>query len=172
MYASKSEWIDLRDSRQPNKTLDRSGVQYERILQLKRSWSSAKGVVTKRQNELLKLMKDSNNVDQVRAKVLELELALRNFYEAHDKYHAVLTDDSDIEVSIEYFRSVKHMGTAVIKAFDTWLKSVELKFQDELDLVKILSVILVLLIQMFLWLLEGLSLNLSVVRVSHGQAQP
>jgi len=88
--------MDLRDSRQPNKTLDQSGVEHERILRLKRSRSSAKGVVTKRQNELLKLMKDSNNVDQVRSKVLKLELALRSFYEAHDKYHAVLIDDNDI----------------------------------------------------------------------------
>lgn len=126
--------MDLRDSRQPNKTLDRSGVEHERILRLKRSRSSAKGVVTKRQNELLKLMKHSNNVDQVRSKVLELELALRNFYEAHDKYHAVLIDDNDIQDSIEYFRTVKYMGAAVMQTFDMWLKSVELKLQEELDL--------------------------------------
>ena len=57
-------------------------------------------------------MKDSNNVDQVRSKVLELELALRNFYEAHDKYHSVLIDGNDIQDLIEYFRTVKHMGAA------------------------------------------------------------
>ncbi|KAL9978122.1 hypothetical protein ACROYT_G015607 [Oculina patagonica] len=56
--------MDLRDSRQPKKTLDRSGVEHERIIRLKCSRSSAKGVFTKRQNKLLKLMKDSNNVDQ------------------------------------------------------------------------------------------------------------
>ena len=126
--------MDLRDSRQPNKTLDRSGVEHERILRLKRSRSSAKGVVTKRQNELLKLVKDSNKVDQVRSKVMELELALRNFYEAHDTYHAVLIDDNDIQDSIEYFKTVKHMGAAVMQTFDMWFKSVELKLQEELDL--------------------------------------
>ncbi|KAL9986302.1 hypothetical protein ACROYT_G000433 [Oculina patagonica] len=78
-------------------------------------------------------MKDSNNVDQVRSKVLELELALRNFYEAHDKYH-VLIDDNDFQDSIEYFRTVKDMGAAVMQTFDMWLKSVELKLQEELDL--------------------------------------
>ena len=126
--------MDLRDSRQPNKALDRSEVEHERILRLKRSRSSAKGVVTKRQNELLKLMKDSNNIHQVRVKVLELELALGIFCEAHEKYHAVSIDDNDIQDSIEYFRTVKHMEAAVMQTFDMWLKSVELKLQEELDL--------------------------------------
>ena len=79
-------------------------------------------------------MKDSNKVDQVRSKVMELELALRHFYEAHDKYHAVLIDDNDIQDSIEYFKTVKHMGAAVMQTFDMWFKSVELKLQEELDL--------------------------------------
>ena len=126
--------MDLRTSRQPNKTVNRSGVEHERTLRLQRSRSSAKGVVTKRQRELLELMKDSNNVDQVRAKVLELELALKKFNEAHDKYHAELIDDSAIQNSIEYFESVKRMGTALIQTFDVWLKSVEFKLQEELDL--------------------------------------
>ena len=126
--------MDLRTSRQPNKTVYRSGVEHEIILRLQRSRSSAKGVVTKRQRELLELMKDSNNVDQVRAKVLELELALKNFNEAHDKYHAELIDDGAIQDSIEYFESVKRMGTALIQTFDVWLKSVEFKLQEELDL--------------------------------------
>ena len=79
-------------------------------------------------------MKDSNDVEQVRSKVLELESALRNFYEAHDKYHAVLIDDNDIQESIEYCETVKHAGTAVIQTFDVWFKSVESKLQEELDL--------------------------------------
>ena len=63
-------------------------------------------------------MKESNNVEQVRAKVLELELALRNFNEAHDKYHAELIDDNAIQESVEYFESVKRMGTALIQTFN------------------------------------------------------
>ena len=126
--------MDLRTSRQPNKTVYRSGVEHERILRLQRSRSNAKGVVTKRQRELLELMKDSTYVDQVRAKVLEQELALKNFNEAHDKYHAELIDDSAIQDSIEYFESVKRMGTALIQTFNVWLKSVEFKLQEELDL--------------------------------------
>ena len=51
-------------------------------------------------------MRNSDNVDQVRAKFLELELAMSNFNEAHDKYHAELIDESAIRDSIEYFESV------------------------------------------------------------------
>ena len=126
--------MDLRRTRQPNKTIDRSGIEHERILRLKRSRSSAKGVVTRKHGELLELMKDSNNVDQVRAKVAELELALRNFKEAHDKYHVELIDATAVQESIEYFESVKRMGTALIQTFDVWLQSVEFKLQEKLDL--------------------------------------
>ena len=124
----------LRRTRQPNKTSDRSGIEHERILRLKRSRSSAKGVVTRKHGELLELMKDSNTVDQVRVKVAELELALRNFKEAHDKYHVELIDATAVQESIEYFESVKRMGTALIQTFDVWLQSVEFKLQEKLDL--------------------------------------
>ena len=70
----------------------------------------------------------------MRSKVLELQLAIRNFYEAQDKYHAVLIDDNDIQDSIEYFRSVKHMGTAVNQTFEVWFILVKLKLQEELAL--------------------------------------
>ena len=58
----------------------------------------------------------------IRAKFLELELAIRNFNEAHDKYHAELIDESAIQESIEYFESVKRVGTSVFKSFDAWLQ--------------------------------------------------
>ena len=84
--------------------------------------------------ELLELMKNSDNVDQVRAKLLDLELALRNFNEAHDKYHAELTDESAIRDSIECFESMRHIGTAVFQSFDTCLRSAQSKLQEKLDL--------------------------------------
>ena len=99
-----------------------AGAVYERILCLKCSQAGSKAVVTRRQHELLELMKNSDNVDQVRAKLLELELAMRNFNEAHDKYHTELIDESAIRDSIEYFESVKHVGTSMFKSFDAWLQ--------------------------------------------------
>ena len=135
--------MDLRGLRK--KTV--AGAVYERILRLKRSRSGSKAVVTRRQRELLELTKNSGNVDQVRAKFLELELAMRNFNEAHkypaelinfneahDKYHAELIDESAIRDSIEYFESMKRVGTSVFKSFDAWLQSAEFKLQGELDL--------------------------------------
>ena len=122
--------MDLRGSRK--KTV--SGAVYERILRLKRSRSGSKAAVTRRQRELLELMRNSDNVDQVRAKFLELELAMRNFNEAHDKYHAELIDESAIRDSTEYFESVKRVGTSVFKSFDAWLQSAEFKLQGEFDL--------------------------------------
>ncbi|PFX28501.1 hypothetical protein AWC38_SpisGene6805 [Stylophora pistillata] len=110
------------------------GIAHERILRLRCSRSGSKAVVTRRQRELIELMKNSDNVDQVRAKFLEFELAMRNFYEAHDKYHAELIDGSAIRDSIEYFESVKRVGTAVFQSFDAWLQSAEFKLQEELDL--------------------------------------
>ncbi|PFX14233.1 hypothetical protein AWC38_SpisGene21625 [Stylophora pistillata] len=59
---------------------------------------------------------------------------MRNFYEAHDKYHAELIDGSAIPDSIEYFESVKRVGTAVFQSFYTWSQSAEFKLQEELDL--------------------------------------
>ena len=57
---------------------------------------------------------------------------MRNFKEAHDKYHAELIDESAIQDSIEYFESVKCVGTSM--SFDAWLQSAEFKLLGELDL--------------------------------------
>ena len=123
--------MDLRGSKP--KTVDVDGAVHKRILRLKCSRSGSKAAVTRRQRELLELMKNSDNVDQVRSKFLDLELAMRNFNEAHDKYHAELTNESAIRDSIEYFESVKCMGTAVFQSFDAWLQSAQFKLQEELD---------------------------------------
>ena len=99
--------------------------------------------------------------EQARAKVLELESALKHFKEAHHMVSMVqLIDESAILDSTEYFESVNRMGTALIQ-FDVRLKSVEFKLQEKLVFnPKTPSVMLVLLVQ-----LESLSLNLSLVLV-------
>ena len=91
--------MDLRGSKP--KTVDVDGAVHERILRLKRSRSGSKAAVTRRQRELLELMKNSDNVDQVRSKFLGLELAMRNFNEAHDKYHAELTNESAMDSGLD-----------------------------------------------------------------------
>ena len=59
---------------------------------------------------------------------------MRNFNEAHDKYHAELSDESAIRDSIKYVESVKRIGTAVFQSFNAWLPSAQCKLQEELDL--------------------------------------
>ena len=59
---------------------------------------------------------------------------MRNFKEAHDKYHAELSDESAIRDSIKYVESVKRIGTAVFQSFNAWLPSAQCKLQEELDL--------------------------------------
>ena len=77
-----------------------TGVKQEIIIPLRRSRSSAKGLVTRRQRELLELMKYTSNIEQVRAKVLELESALKHFKGAHDIYHVQLIDERTIQDSL------------------------------------------------------------------------
>lgn len=77
-----------------------TGVKQEIIIPLRPSRSSAKGLVTRRQRELLELMKYTSNIEQVRAKVLELESALKHFKEAHDIYHVQLIDERTIQDSL------------------------------------------------------------------------
>lgn len=77
-----------------------TGVKQQIIIPLRRSRSSAKGLVSRRQRELLDLMKDTNNVEQVRARVLELESSLKHFKEAHDIYHVQLIDERTIQDSL------------------------------------------------------------------------
>ena len=81
-------------------TIDEDGIKFERIFQLKKSRSSAKGAVTKKRKELIDLMKNTENFEQVRSKVVEL--LVRKFIVAHDKYHAELIYEIDTRDSSKY----------------------------------------------------------------------
>lgn len=78
------------------KIVDVDGVVYERIFCLKCSRLGLKVVVIGRQCELFELMKNFDNVDQVRLKFFDLELVMRNFNEVYDKYYVELIDESVI----------------------------------------------------------------------------
>ena len=80
--------VRITRSSQENTTLDQDGVMYERIRRLKESRAGAKGVVTKKRNELTKMMNDYDNVEEVRGKLVELDIAMKNFRDAHRKYHS------------------------------------------------------------------------------------
>ena len=97
---------DLPRSRKVNVTLDEEAVRAERILQLKKTRSGFKSVLTKKCNELSELLHREKNVDTVKMKIMELDQAFVNFKGAHDVYTKSLVEENSIMESREYFESV------------------------------------------------------------------
>lgn len=79
-----------------NVTLDWDGVRSEKLLQLKRSRSAKKGILTKAQNEIKGLMLNSNNYNLVKDRIEEFKQLLQEFKEAHATYHSQLRDENEI----------------------------------------------------------------------------
>ena len=79
------------------------GRKSERKYQLKRARAEAKAVVAKLRHELQQLMSDCENIDRVREKLNEMDISMRRLKDAHEKYHAELMDEYDIEESKEYY---------------------------------------------------------------------
>jgi hypothetical protein len=69
----------------------------EELKQMKRARSAAKGLLTKTQNEIKELLLNVDNLESVKEKIQELDSAMDKFQTAHERYHANLTDDCDIE---------------------------------------------------------------------------
>ena len=59
--------------RKENTTLDWDGIRSEKLLQLKKSRSSKKGIVTKAQNEIKDMMLNSNNAELVKGRIKEFK---------------------------------------------------------------------------------------------------
>jgi len=74
----------------------------EEIKKLKRARSAAKGVITKKQNEIKELLLNIENIDTIKTRIPDLDQAFDNIRAAHEAYHANLTDECDIDES-EYF---------------------------------------------------------------------
>ena len=90
-----------------NVTLDWDGVRSEKLLQLKRSRSSKKGILIKAQNEIKGLMLNSNNYNLVKDRIEEF---LQEFKEAHAAYHSQLRDENEIKESKDYYDAAVLLG--------------------------------------------------------------
>ena len=86
-------------------TLNEEAVRDERILQLKKTRSGFKSALTKKRNELSKLLHGEKSVDTVKMKIMELDQAFDNFKGAHDVYTKSLVEEDSIMESREYFES-------------------------------------------------------------------
>ena len=102
--------------------INQPGVKSERIIPLKKSRSCVKAVLTKKQRELTELMKNPNNVDQVKVKVSEFELAVKKFNE----YMTGITLSLKKRMSF-----VTRMST--LAQLMTWLQSTQVKLQEKID---------------------------------------
>ena len=81
----------------------------------------AKGVVTRKINEITNLMNDENNVDEVNKKANEVKEAFENFQAVHRTFHSQLTEGEAIEESTSYydtvFNQVEHLQESVDVCF-------------------------------------------------------
>ena len=72
----------------------------------KRARGLAKGVVTRKINEITNLMTAENNVDEVNRKTNELKEAFDKFEGTHRTFHSQLTEREAIEELTSYYDSV------------------------------------------------------------------
>ena len=94
-------------------------------METKRARGIAKGVVTRKINEITDLMTDENNVDEVNRKINELKEAFENFQAAHRTFHSELTEREAIEESTSYYDSVFDQVEHLQESADVWLTGIE-----------------------------------------------
>ena len=110
-------------ARLQNVTLDWDGVRSEKLLQLKRSRSAKKGILTKAQNEIKELMLNSNNYDLVKDRIEEFKQFLQEFKETHAAYHSQLRDENEIKESNDYYDAAVLLGTDLARDVGNWISS-------------------------------------------------
>ena len=73
------------------------------IVQLKRDRGVAKGLLTKKRNEMESYIDKFESAAVVKIKLAELNSALERLEHAHTLYHEPLSDHEDIQDSLDYF---------------------------------------------------------------------
>ena len=76
------------------------------VRQLKKLRSMAKGLVTRKRNEINELLSTPMpHIDELKKRAHDLETVMEKFHISHENYHQNLKDDEDIEESNEYFEA-------------------------------------------------------------------
>lgn len=109
--------------RQENTTLDWDGIRSEKLLQLKKSRSSKKGIVTKAQNEIKDMMLNSNNTELVKGRIEEFKQLMQDFKDTHTAYHSQLRDEHEIEESNDYYDAVTLLASDLARDVGNWILS-------------------------------------------------
>ena len=89
----------------PNVMLDQQGVRNENLLRLRRSRRAAKGNVTKKITEISLCMSQSPSMEELLSKAQEFNKTMEAFKTAHANYHAMLSDEDEIEDSQDYYET-------------------------------------------------------------------
>ena len=95
-------------------------------METKKARGIAKGVVTRKINEITNLLTDENNVDEVNKKANELKEAFENFHAVHRTFHSQLTEREAIEESTSYYDSVFNQVEHLQESVDIWLTGMEM----------------------------------------------
>ena len=109
--------------RQENTTLDWDGIRSEKLLQLKKSRSSKKGIVTKAQNEIKDMMLNSYNAELVKGRIEEFKQLVQDFKDTHTAYHSQLRDEHEIEETNDYYDAVTLLATDLARYVANWMLS-------------------------------------------------
>ena len=94
-------------------------------METKRARGIAKGVVTRKINEITDLMTDENNVDEVNRKINELKEAFEKFQAVHRTFHSELTEREAIEESTSYYDAVFDQVEHLQESADVLLTGIE-----------------------------------------------
>lgn len=99
---------------------------------LQKARSRSKGTVTRIRNQIKELMWDLNNVEEVRRKVTELEVALREFFKVHQNYHSLLKTDTEKKESTEYYAAEERKVTDMLFTIVVCIESAHCKLEKSL----------------------------------------
>ena len=101
----KSALSELADTGKiPTITSDKDEISD--IRQLKKLRSTAKGLVTRKRNEINELLSSPMpHIDELKKRAQDLETVMEKFQISHENYHQNLKDEEDIEESNEYFEA-------------------------------------------------------------------
>ena len=102
---STTEDTVTRRQVQQNVTLDQEGIQSKNLLGLRRSRRSTKGSITKKIEEMNVRISQSPSVEVMNSKAREFKRIVENFRTAHAAYHALLSNQDDIEDSQDYYET-------------------------------------------------------------------
>ena len=76
------------------------------LRQLKKLRSTAKGLVTRKRNEINELLSTPMpHIDELKKRTQDLATVMEKFQISHENYHQNLKDEEDIEESNEYFEA-------------------------------------------------------------------